>query len=79
MLEGWQFTPEGAAVHPGEQTAVIADVHLGLRMGPGAAGDCVIAHSLEETLARLSTLLDRSMLSATDCRRRPARIVSALP
>jgi hypothetical protein len=28
-IDGWQFTPEGAAVHLDERTAVIADVHLG--------------------------------------------------
>ena len=42
---------------------MIADLHLGYEWARGAAGDCVIAHSLEETLARLSTLIDRSMLS----------------
>ena len=45
-VEGWQFTPEGAAVHHGERTAVIADVHLGYEWARGAAGDCVVAHSL---------------------------------
>jgi metallophosphoesterase superfamily enzyme len=34
----WTFTPEGAAIHPGERTAVIADVHLGYEW---AAGDLV--------------------------------------
>ena len=63
MLDGWQFTPEGAAVHHGEQTAVIADLHLGYEWARGASGDCVIAHSLEETVARLTTLLSRSMPS----------------
>ncbi len=28
-------------------------------MGPGAAGDCVPAHSLDETLARLAAVLER--------------------
>ena len=50
----WQLTPEGAAIHPGEKTAVIADVHLGYEWARGAAGDSVIAHSLDETLARLA-------------------------
>jgi uncharacterized protein len=63
MLGGWQFTPEGAAVHHAERTAVIADLHLGYEWARGASGDCVIAHSLQETLARLSTLIARSILS----------------
>jgi putative SbcD/Mre11-related phosphoesterase len=63
IFEGWQFTPEGAAVHHAERTAVIADLHLGYEWARGASGDCVVAHSLEETLARLSTLLGRSSVS----------------
>ncbi len=62
-FEGWQFTPEGAVVHLAEQTAVVADFHLGYEWARGAAGDCVLAHSLGETLARLSTLLDRCGMS----------------
>ena len=41
----WLFTPEGAVVHRGERTAVVADVHLGYEWARGAAGDCVPAHS----------------------------------
>jgi len=63
LFEGWQLTPEGAAIHPGERTAVIADLHLGYEWARGAAGDCVIAHSLDETLARLSLVLDRATLA----------------
>ena len=63
IFEGWRFTPEGAAVHHAERTAVIADLHLGYEWARGASGDCVVAHSLEETLTRLSTLLGRSMVS----------------
>jgi uncharacterized protein len=63
IFDGWQFTPEGAAIHCDEQTAVIADLHLGYEWARGASGDCVVAHSLEETLARLSTLLGRSSVS----------------
>jgi uncharacterized protein len=62
-FDGWQFTPEGAAIHHAERTAVIADVHLGYEWARGASGDCVVAHSLEETIARLSTLLGRSTVS----------------
>jgi uncharacterized protein len=62
-FEGWQFMPEGAIVHQAEQTAVIADLHLGYEWARGAAGDCVIAHSLEETLTRFSTLLARVAVS----------------
>ena len=28
-FDDWRLTPEGAAVHLGEQTAVVADLHLG--------------------------------------------------
>ncbi len=59
-LGAWLFTPEGAVVHRREQTAVVADVHLGYEWARGAAGDCVPAHSLAETLARLDSLLGRA-------------------
>lgn len=57
--EGWRLTPEGAAVHPVERVAVIADVHLGYEWARGAGGDCLPAHSLAETLAKLEGLLGR--------------------
>jgi putative SbcD/Mre11-related phosphoesterase len=63
MIEGWQFTPEGAAVHCREQTAVVADVHLGYEWARGASGDCVIEHSLQEAIARLQSLLARTTVS----------------
>ena len=56
----WQLAPEGAAIHPGEKTAVIADVHLGYEWARGLAGDCVPAHSLAETLEQLESLLARA-------------------
>ena len=52
--------PKEAAIHPGERIAVIADVHLGYEWARGAAGDCVPAHSLAETLKKLERLLERS-------------------
>ena len=58
-LECWQFLPQGAAVHAGSRTAVIADVHLGYEWARGAAGDCVPAHSLDETLQRLESVVAR--------------------
>jgi putative SbcD/Mre11-related phosphoesterase len=77
---GWTFTPEGAAIHPGERTAVVADVHLGYEWARGAAGDCVPAHSLDETIVRLAVVLARTRItrlivagdlveSARSCRR----------
>jgi uncharacterized protein len=63
IFEGWLFTPEGAAVHCDERTAVIADVHLGYEWARGASGDVMMAHSLHETLARLLTLLGRTTFS----------------
>jgi uncharacterized protein len=59
-FDGWRLTPEGAVIHLGERTAVVADLHLGYEWARGAAGDCVIAHSLDETLARLALLLARA-------------------
>ena len=61
--ESWQLAPEGAAIHLGERTAVIADVHLGYEWARGAAGDCVPAHSLDETLSRLACLLARASIA----------------
>jgi putative SbcD/Mre11-related phosphoesterase len=58
----WRLTPEGAAVHPGEATAVIADVHLGYEWARGAGGDQLPAHSLRETLAKLHRLLARVLV-----------------
>jgi putative SbcD/Mre11-related phosphoesterase len=62
-FEGWQLTPEGAAIHNRERTAVIADVHLGYEWARGAAGDCVPAHSLEQTLERLALVLNRASIA----------------
>jgi putative SbcD/Mre11-related phosphoesterase len=62
VFDSWELTPEGAAIHRGERTAVIADVHLGYEWARGAAGDCVPAHSLVETLGRLERVLDRAMI-----------------
>jgi len=56
---GWRLTPEGAAVHPGERTAVVADVHLGYEWARAGGGDCVPEHTLRETLAKLDALLRR--------------------
>src|SRR5215212_10658624 len=56
---GWCLAPEGAAVHPGERLAVIADVHLGYEWARARGGDVIPAHSLAETLAKLTTLLAR--------------------
>jgi putative SbcD/Mre11-related phosphoesterase len=61
--ESWELTPEGAAIHRGEQTALIADVHLGYEWARGAAGDCVPAHSLNEVLERLGRLLRRAAIA----------------
>ncbi|MGP0069252.1 MAG: metallophosphoesterase [Isosphaeraceae bacterium] len=63
VWESWLLTPEGAAIHPGERTAVIADVHLGYEWARGSAGDCVPAHSLDETRARLDRVLARAPIS----------------
>ena len=61
--DGWRLTPEGAAVHPPEKLAVIADVHLGYEWARGAGGDCLPAHSLAETLAKLARLLGRTSIA----------------
>lgn len=62
-LGSWQLAPEGAAIHRGERTAVIADVHLGYEWARGSAGDCVPAHSLDETLSRLDRLFARASIA----------------
>jgi putative SbcD/Mre11-related phosphoesterase len=58
--DGWLLMPEGAAVHQKERTAVIADVHLGYEWARGGGGDCLPAHSIAETLAKLTSLLQDS-------------------
>jgi putative SbcD/Mre11-related phosphoesterase len=60
---GWRLTPEGAAVHHDERTAIVADLHLGYEWARGDAGDCVISHSLEEARARLERLLERAQVT----------------
>jgi putative SbcD/Mre11-related phosphoesterase len=62
-FDDWLLTPDGAAIHAGETTAVIADVHLGYEWARGAAGDCVVAHSLAETKQRLARVLGRAAIS----------------
>ncbi|AGA25517.1 metallophosphoesterase [Singulisphaera acidiphila] len=57
--DGWLLAPEGAAIHLAERTAVIADVHLGYEWARASRGDCLPAHSLAETLAKLAILFDR--------------------
>src|SRR3954466_3233144 len=58
--DAWGLAPEGAAVHAGARTAVIADVHLGYEWARAAGGDCLPAHSLDETLRKLACLLARA-------------------
>lgn len=57
--DGWHFAPEGAAVHVESRVAVIADVHLGYEWARARGGDCLPAHSLRETVAKLGSLLGR--------------------
>ena len=57
--DGWQLTAEGAALHVKHNVAVIADVHLGYEWARASGGDCLPAHSLRETIAKLTTLLER--------------------
>ena len=58
--DGWVLDPDGVAVHPGARTAVVADIHLGYEWARGASGDCVPAHSLAETIEKLTRVLDRA-------------------
>ena len=55
----WVLTAEGAAVHALEKTAVVADMHLGYEWARGKGGDRVPAHSLNEALVKLGTLVRR--------------------
>jgi uncharacterized protein len=83
----WHLAPEGALIHPGRRLAVVADVHLGYEWARGQGGDCLPAHSLAETLAKLSSLLARSLVntlvvagdlfeSPRPCRRTAADVAS---
>jgi putative SbcD/Mre11-related phosphoesterase len=58
--DGWLLMPEGAAFHPLKRTAVISDVHLGYEWARGRSGDCLPAHSLDETCAKLEGMLARA-------------------
>lgn len=58
--DGWYLSPEGAAIRPDNQSAVIADVHLGYEWARAAGGDLLPAHSARETRERLEALLDRA-------------------
>jgi uncharacterized protein len=60
IVDDWLLTPLGAAIHVVEPVAVVADLHLGYEWARGAAGDSVIAHSLDETLSRLALVLERA-------------------
>jgi metallophosphoesterase superfamily enzyme len=57
---GWILDADGALIHPAARTAVVADVHLGYEWARGGGGDCLPAHSLAETLAKLGRVLDRA-------------------
>ncbi len=57
--DGWILTPEGAAFHVEHRAAVIADVHLGYEWARARGGDCLPPHSLRETIAKLTPLLER--------------------
>ena len=63
IFDDWQLTPEGAAIHRREPVAVVADLHLGYEWARGAAGDSVIAHSVDETLSILCAVLRRAPVS----------------
>src|SRR3954453_21838224 len=58
-IDPWRPPPEGGVIHPAERLAVVADVHLGYEWARGRGGDCVPAHSLAETLEKLSSLQAR--------------------
>jgi putative SbcD/Mre11-related phosphoesterase len=60
---GWFLAAEGAVVHIRERTAVIADVHLGYEWARANGGDCLPAHSLNETIDRLDSLLRRAPIT----------------
>ncbi len=65
MLEGpggWSLCCEGGAIHRDARVAVVADLHLGYEWARASGGDCVPAHSLEETLIKLSSLLEHGKI-----------------
>jgi putative SbcD/Mre11-related phosphoesterase len=55
----WTFTREGAAIHAREGVAVIADVHLGYEWARASGGDQLPAHSLRETIEKLTSVFNR--------------------
>ena len=86
--DGWSLSAEGAAVHSAARTAVVADVHLGYDWARARGGDCVPAHSLDETIGLLDSLLGRiavdrlivagDLVESRGYCRRTARDVAAL-
>ena len=57
--DGWTLAAEGAAIHLETRTAVVADVHLGYEWARAKSGDCVPAHSLDETIGLLASMFGR--------------------
>ena len=58
--DGWKLAPEGAAVHPAEKTAVIADVHLGYEWARASGGDCLPRTRWPRRWPSCSSLLGRA-------------------
>ncbi|MGE3820302.1 MAG: metallophosphoesterase [Isosphaeraceae bacterium] len=63
--DGWLLDPAGAAIHPSERVAVVADVHLGYEWAREAGGDCLPEHSLAETISKLEGVLRRAPVDLT--------------
>ncbi len=42
---------------------MIADIHLGYEWARGESGNCVVAHSLHETIKRLESMLERARVT----------------
>ena len=57
---GWSLAPEGGVIQIEERVAVVADLHLGHEWRRARGGDSLTGHTLEETVARLATMLARA-------------------
>src|SRR5690349_12356592 len=60
VFTDWLLTPERAAVHVPTATAVVADLHLGYDQARRHGGEAVPTFGLEEIVADLSKLVERS-------------------
>ena len=80
----WLLSPAGAIYHPGQQAAVIADMHLGYELTRGQAGDTLpsfeTAREIRSLADFLNTIPVKKLIIAGDLveSRRNARLYQSL-